>query len=101
MNNLPNTIQARRAIEDRAAQLAEQRRKIDSQVAENTQAIIDLIPEAAKVGIPLDQLAEVIGVSRQTLYRWREIARRLEPDESASEMAAKRTPEGHALHFKG
>jgi DNA-binding transcriptional regulator YiaG len=97
MNTLPSSIQARRAVEDRAVQLAEQRHKIDDQVAENTQAIIDLLPEAAKVGITLDQLAEVIGVSRQTLHRWREVAARLNPGESTSEMASKRTPEGHVV----
>lgn len=91
MDDIQSNIQARRAVEDRALQLADERRGLDSQITANTQAIIGLIPEAAKAGIPFEQLAGLIGVSRQTLYRWREIAGRLE-------MAAKRTKDGHFLH---
>jgi hypothetical protein len=77
MTELPPDMQARRDIEDRAIRLGDERRDLDNRVAENTQGIIDLIPEAADAGITFDNLARMVGVSRQTLHRWREIVRRL------------------------
>jgi CRP-like cAMP-binding protein len=70
MDSLTPTIQARRAAEDRVARLAEERRDLDNRVAANTQAIVAAMPEALDAGMTFDQLAELIGVSRQTLYRW-------------------------------
>jgi DNA invertase Pin-like site-specific DNA recombinase len=47
-------------------------------VASNRQFIVEeLIPKSAEAGIPLDTLAKLLGVSRQTLYRWQEVSRRL------------------------
>lgn len=87
MNNLPPDIQARRAVEDRAIQLGSERRDLDDRIAKNTQNIIDLISDAADAGIPFDHLATMVGVSRQTLHRWREIVRRLREEESDREEA--------------
>jgi DNA-binding XRE family transcriptional regulator len=33
--------------------------------------------DAAEVGIPFDTYAKLVGVSRQTLYRWRDAVSRL------------------------
>jgi hypothetical protein len=96
MTDLPPNMQARRAIEDRAVQLGNERHDLDNGLAANTQAIIDLLRDADGAGVPLDHLAKLVGVSRQTLHRWREIAARLKPGETAAEMAAKQTQEGHA-----
>jgi transposase-like protein len=35
------------------------------------QNIVDVVPEALQAGIPFDGIAKLIGVPRQTLYRWR------------------------------
>jgi transcriptional regulator GlxA family with amidase domain len=65
-------VDARRKIEDWAFKLGEERRQLDGQLDANTGQIINLIPQAIEVGIPLDQLASIVGVSRQTLHRWRD-----------------------------
>jgi hypothetical protein len=77
MIDLPPDMQARRTVEDRAVQLGAERRDLDNKLAANTQAIIDLIPDAASAGVPFDHLSTLVGVSRQTLHRWREVVRRL------------------------
>jgi transposase-like protein len=42
-------------------------------VAASRQFIVeDLMPKAVEAGIPLDALARLLGISRQTLYRWRD-----------------------------
>jgi transposase-like protein len=33
------------------------------------------MPKTAAIGIPFDTLANLLGLSRQTLYRWRDTAR--------------------------
>lgn len=99
--NLHADMQARRAIEDRAIALGNERRALDSNLAVNTQAIIDLLRDAQGAGIPYEHLAEMVGVSRQTLHRWREVARKLTLGESAADMAARRNAEGHVLHHGG
>jgi hypothetical protein len=57
--------------------------------------VIPLDPEVALgTDVTYDLLAHLTGVSRQTLYRWREIAGGLPP----TDMAAGRTKGGHVLH---
>jgi transcriptional regulator GlxA family with amidase domain len=68
-------IEARRKLEDWAFKLGEDRRQLDGQLDANTKAIVELLPQAIEAGIPLEQLATMVGVSRQTLYRWQEVAR--------------------------
>lgn len=101
MNNLPPQLKKRRAIEDRAASLGSQRTDLSAELTANTHSMIDLVRDAEGSGIPLEQLAALLGVSRQTIYNWRELAAQFAPDESAAEATAKRTPEGHVLHYKG
>jgi hypothetical protein len=73
--NLPSDMQAKRAIEDRAATLGVERRDIEANLAANSQAIIDLLCEMERSGVrvPYEHLASLTYVSRQTLYRWREV----------------------------
>ena len=72
MSKLPSQIQARRAIEDRAAKLGHQRRTYEAGLARNTEEIIALLRDAEGSGVPNDQLAALLGVSRQSIYNWRE-----------------------------
>jgi hypothetical protein len=74
MSALPASIQTRRAIEDRAAELGAKRTKIQTRMAANTRAMVELLGEARGAGVPLEQLAALLGVSRQTLFNWRELA---------------------------
>jgi transcriptional regulator GlxA family with amidase domain len=64
-------IEARRQLEDWAFKLGEERRQLDGQLSANTNQIMTLLPQAIEAGIPLDQLAQMVGVSRQSLHRWR------------------------------
>jgi hypothetical protein len=68
--------QRRLAVEETADQLGRDRKAVESKLAESTQAIIDLLPEAQERGVPLDTFAKLVGVSRQTLYHWREEAQK-------------------------
>jgi hypothetical protein len=74
---IPSRLQAKREVEDEAIKLGEERRDLDDRIAANTQAVIDLLPRAADAGVPFDHVATMVGVTRQTLYRWQEVARRL------------------------
>jgi transcriptional regulator GlxA family with amidase domain len=82
MNKIPADIQARRSVEDAAIKLGKDRHEIERREVANIQAIVDLIPRAAAAHVSLDQLAKLIGVSRQTLYRWQDIAERLRAEQA-------------------
>ena len=71
MAQQPQDLHARREIEDRIIKLGERRRQLQGKVDKNTQNIVDVLPEALRAGIPFDGVAKLIGVPRQTLYRWR------------------------------
>jgi hypothetical protein len=47
-------------------------RHLDDLVSDRQFIVEELIPKAAEAGIPFGALAELLGVSRQTLYRWRD-----------------------------
>jgi transcriptional regulator GlxA family with amidase domain len=74
MSDLISEIQARRTIEDEAIRLGAERADLDNKLAGNMQATMDLMHQALAVGIGIDQLARMVGVSRQTLHRWRNVA---------------------------
>ena len=71
MNDLPPSIKAQRAIEDRAARLGAARRDLERKLDANQQQIVRLLVDAEGTGVALDQIASLVHVSRQTLYRWR------------------------------
>jgi DNA-binding transcriptional regulator YiaG len=79
---LPNSIKARREIEDRAAQLGAKRAKLQSRLAANTSSMTELVRRAEGSGIPYEELAALLGVSRQTLFNWREAARETDGPEA-------------------
>ncbi len=71
MNNLPPEIRAQREVEDRAAQLGVQRAALNTETAANTANVKELLPQALAVGVPMETIAKLTGVSRQTLHQWR------------------------------
>ncbi len=77
MTDIPPDLQARRAIEDNLIRLGSERTRLEGELAANISVILAAIPKATEVGIPFDGVAKLVGVSRQTLYRWQEVARRL------------------------
>jgi hypothetical protein len=74
MTDLPPNIRQRRALEDRAIILGAERRTLEAQQAGNLGAIVGLIHDADGL-LPLEEIAKLVGVSRQTLYRWQDTAR--------------------------
>jgi DNA invertase Pin-like site-specific DNA recombinase len=77
MTEIPPDLQARRAAEDELVQLGSERNRLEGELAANIEAIVAAIPKAIEMGIPFDGVARLVGVSRQTLYRWQEVTRRL------------------------
>ena len=77
MTEIPQELQARRAVEDELVQLGSERNRLESDLAANIEAIVAAIPKATEASIPFDGIARLVGVSRQTLYRWQEVTRRL------------------------
>jgi hypothetical protein len=71
MNNLPAEIQARREVEDRAAKLGVQRATMKAAMNENTASVKALLPTALAADVPMETIAKLTGVSRQTLHAWR------------------------------
>jgi len=79
MTDAARDLQARRAVEDELVRLGAERDRLESDLAANIEAIVASIPQAIEASIPFDGIAKLVGVSRQTLYRWQEVTRRL-PD---------------------
>jgi transposase-like protein len=77
MSNPTPDLQARRAIEDELVQLGSERTRLESELATNVEAIVAAIPQAIKAGVPFDGIAHLVGISRQTLYRWQGVIQRL------------------------
>jgi hypothetical protein len=77
MPDLSHDLQTTRAVEDRLVQLGAERTQLDAKLGENLEAIVDEIPAATEAGIPFDRIAHLVGVSRQTLYRWRDVLPKL------------------------
>jgi hypothetical protein len=77
MSDLDHSIQARRAIEDRLIQLGNERDELTRKTSENIQGITDAMAVAVDAGIPIEYIAQLVRVSRQTLYRWKEGAIRM------------------------
>jgi AraC-like DNA-binding protein len=70
VTDLTQDLQARRAIEDRLLQLGSERARLAAEAGVNLEQIVDAIPEATAAGVSFDSIAQLVGVSRQTLYRW-------------------------------
>jgi hypothetical protein len=77
MTEIPPDLQIRRAVENELLRLGSERNRLESELAANIEAIVAAIPKAIEASIPFDGIAKLVGVSRQTLYRWQEVTRRL------------------------
>jgi hypothetical protein len=97
----PPQLQARRSIEDRAVQLGTERAAIAQRNAENTWAIIELLRDPQHALVPLDHLASMLGVSRQSLYRWREIGQKIPADLTVAQAMTMTDEDGAAVYYFG
>jgi hypothetical protein len=77
MTDLPPDMQVRREVEDRALKLGAERAELENRLGTNTEQISDLLSKALDAGVPIDHYARMVGVSRQTLHRWRGVIARL------------------------
>lgn len=77
MNDPSPELLEQRSIEDRALRLGRERKELEKGLDAIMQQTIDLLDEASAHGVPLDRIAHLIGVSRQTVYRWRDVVARL------------------------
>lgn len=73
MAEIPPDIQARRTVEDEAILLGAERLDLEARLVANTERTRSLLGNALLAGVPLDHFARMAHVSRQTLYRWREV----------------------------
>jgi hypothetical protein len=73
MAQIPPDLQARRTTEDELVQLGSERNRLEGEQTSNIKAIVVAIPKAIETGIPFDGVAKLVGVSRQTLYRWQHL----------------------------
>jgi hypothetical protein len=71
MADLPPEMQARREFEDQALKLGAERARLEGQLGTNLERIVDLLDKAREVGVTTDHYAQMVGVRRQQLYRWR------------------------------
>jgi hypothetical protein len=101
MNPMPAELQDRRAIEDQAIKLAEERNRLTWEMAANTWAIIELLRDPRHSMMPLDHLANLLGVSRQSLYRWREIGQKIPAELSVADAMSMRDEDGNAVYNFG
>jgi triphosphoribosyl-dephospho-CoA synthetase len=65
----------RENIQKLAAEWGAERSKLEEDMATNTGVILDHIPVALEAGLSMEAYAALVGVSRQTLYRWQDSAR--------------------------
>jgi hypothetical protein len=65
-------IDKRRAIEDQAIKLGSERTQLRDRLRKNARAITALLEQAIAAGIHIASFARLVGVRRQSLYRWRE-----------------------------
>ena len=84
MASLPPDMQARREIEDRALELGAERAGLEDRLGTNTEQIGDLLSKALETGVPVEHYSRMVGVSRQTLYRWQGVIARLRADAQES-----------------
>jgi predicted transcriptional regulator len=62
---------AHEAIERWAANIANEREQLADQNEATVKASVDLLDEAEEVGFTLEEVAALLGVTTQTLRRWR------------------------------
>jgi DNA invertase Pin-like site-specific DNA recombinase len=69
-------LEWRQGLERLALETGQKHAQHLDDLASSRQFIVEeLIPKAAEAGISFDALAKLLGISRQTLYRWQEAVR--------------------------
>jgi DNA invertase Pin-like site-specific DNA recombinase len=64
-------LEWRQGLEQLALKTGQEHAQLADDLAASRQFIVsELLPKAAAAGIPLDATAKLLGISRQTLYRW-------------------------------
>lgn len=72
-------LEWRQGLETLALETGEKHAQHLADLASSRQFIVqELIPQAAEANISFDALAKLLGISRQTLYRWQETLRNRE-----------------------
>lgn len=69
-DDLPPRFQARREIEDTLSHLGAERQRLDEERTGTISEIVYAISFATEAGISCEEIAQLVGVSRQTLHRW-------------------------------
>jgi len=70
-------LEWRQGLEQLALKTGQDHAQLADDLASSRQFIAEeLLPKAAEAGIPFDALAKLLGISRQTLYRWQDVDRR-------------------------
>jgi DNA invertase Pin-like site-specific DNA recombinase len=70
-------LQRRQGLETLAVEQGQKHEQLRDDLASSRQFIVEeLIPKSAEAGIPFDRLAKLLGISRQTLYRWQRLSDR-------------------------
>jgi len=68
-------LEWRQGLETLALETGQKHAQHLDDLASSRQFIVEqLIPKATDAGIPFDALAKLLGISRQTLYRWQQAA---------------------------
>jgi DNA invertase Pin-like site-specific DNA recombinase len=70
-------LRRRAGIEDIVRDLGEQRSRLTDDLASVEQTMREIVLDALEAGVPLDTYAKLVGVSRPTVYRWRDDALKL------------------------
>jgi hypothetical protein len=74
--DLPSDVKARRALEDKAIMLGNERTRLERRLEEIIEEAVGLMAQADRRSVSVDRLAELIRIDRTTLYRWRDMAAR-------------------------
>jgi DNA invertase Pin-like site-specific DNA recombinase len=69
-------LQRRLRAEEAARELGEKHAAAKDELASVIQSVTEILPQALEAGVPLDTYSKLVGVSRQTLYRWQDTTRR-------------------------
>jgi DNA invertase Pin-like site-specific DNA recombinase len=74
-------LEWRQGLEQLALKTGQEHAQLADDLASSRQFIVDeLLPKTAEAGIPFDATAKLLGISRQTLYRWQDARRKREAE---------------------
>jgi hypothetical protein len=59
-------------VEDKAIKLGHERTRLEGDLAKTIEQAVELMGDAERSGVSIERLAELIRISRPTVYRWRD-----------------------------